>query len=75
MLDKNNANKFSLKDQFKYLDQNIRIQRDKKLENELLFFSTLSKQMRENPSKEALEVLQQADEKINEMTRLSSTSV
>ncbi|KTD05510.1 hypothetical protein Lgra_3387 [Legionella gratiana] len=67
MLDKSNATNTSLKDRFKNSDKDIRIPRNKKLENELLFFSLLSKQMRENPSKENLKALKIADEKINEM--------
>ncbi|KTC82112.1 hypothetical protein [Legionella cincinnatiensis] len=74
MFNKDEANKWPLKDKYKYLNEHIEITRNKEMENEMLFFSTLSKKMREHPSKENLEALKKSDEKINEMINYSATT-
>ncbi|WP_058533823.1 hypothetical protein [Legionella saoudiensis] len=74
MFDKNNPN-MSPKDKFENSDKDTRIPRNKQMEKELLFFSALSRQMRENPSKENLNALKKSDEKINEMISSISTTI
>ncbi|HIG0327257.1 TPA: hypothetical protein ACX87D_001128 [Legionella pneumophila] len=48
-----------------------RISRNPAMEREMLFFSTLSKRMRENPTQGNLEALIQSDENITEMVSKS----
>ncbi|HAT1659738.1 TPA: hypothetical protein RG395_002376 [Legionella pneumophila] len=48
-----------------------RISRNPAMEREMLFFSTLSKRMRENPTQSNFEALTQSDETITEMVSKS----
>lgn len=75
MIDKSQAINMTLKNKIKHSDKEIRIPRNQKLENELMFFSILSKQMRENPTKENLDALKKSDEKINEMISTIAISI